>query len=67
MLYPANGMVGRGNLVLRHSVPHFPPNYGGVLSGGTQRRVLPQQPERRNENITLNEYFVYSSVDRTHN
>ena len=22
--------VGRGNLVLRHSVPYFPPTYGGI-------------------------------------
>ena len=25
-LYPTYGRVGRRNLVLRHSVPHFPPN-----------------------------------------
>ena len=29
-LYPAHGSVGRGNLVLRHSVPHFLPNSGGI-------------------------------------
>ena len=29
-LYPAYSRVGRGNLVLRHSVPHFPPNFGGM-------------------------------------
>ena len=29
-LYPAHGRVGRGNLVLRHSVPNFPMNSGGI-------------------------------------
>ena len=28
MLYPAHNRIGRRNLVLRHSVPHFPPNSG---------------------------------------
>ena len=29
-LYPAHSRVDWGNLVLRHSVPHFPPNSGGI-------------------------------------
>ena len=29
-LYPAHSRVGRGNLVLRHSVPHFLPNSGAI-------------------------------------
>ena len=29
-LYPAHSKVGRENLVLRHSVPHFLPNSGGI-------------------------------------
>ena len=29
-LYPAHSRVGRGNLVLKHSVPHFPPSSGGI-------------------------------------
>ena len=29
-LYPAHSRVGRRNLVLRHSVPHFPPSFGGI-------------------------------------
>ena len=28
--YPAHSRVGRGNLVLGHSVPHFTPNLGGI-------------------------------------
>ena len=28
-MYPAHSRVGRGNLVLRHFVPHFLPNSGG--------------------------------------
>ena len=31
-LYPAHSRVGRGNLVLRHSVPHFLPNSGDIAS-----------------------------------
>ena len=30
MLYPAHSRVGRENVVLRHSVPHFLPNSGGI-------------------------------------
>ena len=37
-----HGKEGGGNVVLQHSVPHFAPNYGGVLGGGTQRRVSPR-------------------------
>ena len=29
-LYPTHSRVGRGNLVLRHSVPQFPPISGGI-------------------------------------
>ena len=42
-MYSAERRVGRGNLVLRHSVPYsakFWKHY--VLSGGSQRRVLLQ-------------------------
>ena len=41
-LYPADSRVIIGNLVLRHSVPHFSPRSGGhcVLSSGTHRRTL---------------------------
>ena len=31
MLYPIHSRVGRENLVLRHSVPHFPPISGGIV------------------------------------
>ena len=30
MLYPAHSRVGRGNLLLRHSVPHFSPSRSRV-------------------------------------
>ena len=29
-LYTTHSRVGKGNLVLRHSVPHFPPSSGGI-------------------------------------
>ena len=58
-LYLEHSRVGTGNLVLRHSVLHFsPPN-------STPRFV--STPERRNENISLNKYFISSSGHRTHN
>ena len=43
-LYLADTRVGRGNLVLKHSVSYFSPNSGGIayVSGGTQPRALPQ-------------------------
>ena len=49
-VYPAYSSVGRGNLVLRHAVPHFSLNIlmHGVLIGGTQRRDFVLMPERRN-------------------
>ena len=57
--------VGRG-LVLRHSVPHCPPISGGFrVEFGTQRALPGHQ--RRNEKLNVNEYFISSSGDRTHN
>ena len=37
-LYPAYSRVGRGNLIFRHSIPHFPPIFSRhcVMSGDTQ-------------------------------
>ena len=35
-LYPAHSRVGRGNLLLRHSVPHFLPNSGGIACLGAE-------------------------------
>ena len=29
-LYPANSRVGRANVVLKHSDPHFPSSSGGI-------------------------------------
>ena len=29
-MYPAHSRVGRGNIVIRYSVPHFPPNFRGI-------------------------------------
>ena len=36
--YPAHSRLGTGHVVLRHSIPHFPPNFGGriLLSGGME-------------------------------
>ena len=38
-----------------------------MLSGRTQRHAFASPPERRNENINLSKYFIFSSGDRTHN
>ena len=32
-----------------------------MLSGRTQRRAFPSLPERRNENINVNKYLIFSS------
>ena len=32
LVYPADNSVGSRNLVLRHSVPHFPLDSGGIAS-----------------------------------
>ena len=67
-LYPAHCRVGRGNLVLNHSISHFPPKCGSILlTGGTQRRAFASTLERRNRNLNLNKNFMSSSGDRTHN
>ena len=65
-LYPAH-RVGRGNLVLRHSVPHFPPNSGGIDCWWKSMPRFSSTPERRNGNINVNKYFIFSSGNRTHN
>ena len=46
-LYPADSMVGSRNLVLRHSVAHFPLNFPKhyALSGRTLRRTFASVPE----------------------
>ena len=66
-LYWAHNRISRGNLVLRHSVPNFPLNSGGiycVLCGGIQHRALPRHQNEENGNI---KYFIFSSGNRTHN
>ena len=45
-LYPIHSRIGTGNLVLRHSIPHFPLNSGSA----TQRHALPQ---RQNEKVKI--------------
>ena len=48
-LYPAHSRVGRGKLVLRHSIPHF-------LQNSTSR--FASTPEQRNGNINLSKYLL---------
>ena len=38
-----------------------------MLSDGTQRRAFASTPERRNENINVNKYFIVLSGDQTNN
>ena len=68
-LYTAQSRVGRRNLVLRHSVPHFLQNSGGIACWVAELNCLKlaSTPERRNGIITLSKYFTSSSEDRTHN
>ena len=50
-LYSAHSRVSRGDLVLRHSVSHFPPKSRGI--------VLRAQRRACNGNIDLNKYFIF--------
>ena len=52
--------------MLRHSVPHFLPSSESIVIGNSTPRFA-STPERRNENINVNKYFISSSGDRTHN
>ena len=63
-MYPTHSRVGRGILVLRHSILHFLPN-----SRGTECRVahFALTLERGNGNIHLSKYFTSSSGHWTHN
>ena len=51
------GSRERENLVLRHYVPHFQPNSGGIAC-----RVV-----ERNASLCLDKYFISSSGNQTHN
>ena len=55
--------VDRGNLILRQSVPDFPPNSGGVGGHRTQLRAL-----LRHKNVSMKKkYFNTSSKNQNHN
>ena len=62
----AYSRVDRGNLVLRHSIPHLLPNLGGI-EWWNSTPLFASTPERRNGNINLNKYLISSSGDRSHN
>ena len=40
-LYPAHSWVDRGNLVLKQSVPHFPPNPEGIVCSFPRMGIEP--------------------------
>ena len=63
-LYPAHSKVGKGNLVLRHSVPHVPPHSGGIACSVAELNALLCLDTRK---INLNKYSNSSSGDQTHN
>ena len=68
MLHPPHSRVGRGNLVLKHSVPHFLLNFSKhcVLSGRTQRRAFALLPEWKNEKILINNHsFLRVRIEPT--
>ena len=58
-LYPAHSKVGRGNLVLRHSVQPLSTNSGSIAcwEAKINATLCFATPERKNENINLNKYF----------
>ena len=64
-LYPAHSSVDRGNIMLRHSVSHFPPNYSrhSVLSGGTQCRGLPWCQSKEMKILRNNNQFPRVEIE----
>ena len=63
-LGPAHGRLGRGNLVLRPSVPHFLPNSGGIACWVAELNAALYLDTRAKK---CNKYFISLSGDRTHN
>ena len=67
--YLAHSMVGRGNLMLRLSVTHFPPNSGDIEFWTAELNAVrcfdnkAKKERRREENM---KFFIYSSGDRAH-
>ena len=60
--------MGRENTVLRHSIPHFLPNSGGIaVEWGRSTPLIASRLERKNENLNLNKYFISLSGNRTNN
>ena len=55
-----NYIIVRGNLVLRHCVPHFLSNSISIACCGNERRALPRH-QRRNKNI---KYLISSIGNR---
>ena len=67
-LYPAHSRVGRGNVVLRHSVPHFPPSFFLEALRIEWRNSTPRfgsTQEGRNEIINVYKYWLFSSGEPT--
>ena len=62
-LYAAHSRVGRGNLILRHSIPHFSPKSGVIAhcSGGTQRRVFLRHQTKKLK-YTFKYFFIIIMV-----
>ena len=62
MLYSAHSRAGRGNLVLRHSVPYFSTNSGGIAYWVAELNAACLEIEEKNGN----KYLICSSGDWTH-
>ena len=54
-LNPTHDKVVRGNLVLRHSVPYFPPSSGGIVCWVAELNAALYHSIR---NINVNKYFI---------
>ena len=64
-LFPAHSRVGRGNLVLRHSVAHFPPNSGGIACWVAElNAALCLDTRAKKWKYKWKKYFTSSSGDR---
>ena len=67
-LFPAHSWVVRGNLVLRHTVTHYPPNSAGIACWLAELNgALYLDTKAKKWKCKLSKYFISSRGDRTHN
>ena len=58
-MFPVHSKVGKENLVLRHSVAHFPPKYVGIAFEWRNSMCFTSEP--RNEHLNLKNFLEWVS------